>query len=541
MSIHLRVAPVISPMHRSTHWPQVLTILGCALLVRLVFFNGAFGSDDTVYLRRAMELTVGDWSSANYNGALRYAFNMPAAAMLYLFGTNTAAANLWPLLCSLTEVLIVYLVATDIWGRKAGTLAALALAVMPLHISVASRIHADPVVSMFLSLGFALLYFGSTRSNWRLLLGSGLALGAVFWTKELAAVTLFAFLIFPVLWRRMPPGWLYVVAGGAIMLVAHLALMQVIAGDPFHLFKIALNHSFIREGKGDGSGWYYFRYLLLDLRHTGLASLLAFAAVVLILRDRSVQWNRMDGPAFAVAWFLSVLLVLSFFPISFSPLRFAMKQSNYLTMFLAPMAVLAGYALSRLPKRLGLLATALTLLGGLALAALQQADYRVFVSNSKAAIAFARAHPGHALIGSRNNASLQEYMRVLESDPPQNAPIHTFTEAAEPDLARQIGATADPAYIFWDRQTLRWMEGKVAPQQPLACWQRHTELVPQGLSASNRAVGWVASAIASSGLGVLQRLVGPLRQLAMPLPATVYTVNPQDLWCGAPPPVSDSP
>lgn len=519
---------ITTPPTHSARWADLLALALFALLLRLVFFNGPFGSDDAVYLERAIAVARGDWSSSDYNGALRYAFNLPAGLLIRIFGENTAAANLWPLLCSLAEVLLVYVVAASIWGRRAGLFAGLVLATLPLHISVASRIHVDAVVSLFLSLAFALVYFGSMRDSRRLWFAAGLAMGAVYWAKELAAVTLLAFLAIPLLWRRMPPGWPWVLLGGLTMLIAHLGLMTAIAGDPLHLFRVASRHSFIAEGVGDGSAWYYFRYLLLDLRQTGLASLLAGVGVCLVLRNRSVAWTRMDGRSFVVVWWLSLLAVLSFFPVSLSPLRFAMKQSNYLTLFLAPIAILAGATLTQWTPRLAAWGIGLVALLGLLLAGLQQADYRVFTSNSKAAYAFMQAHPGHAMVGSRNTASLRDYYAALA--PAGQAPrIYSLTQAIT-EMRAQVGQAPAPLYVAWDPQTQAWAGGGGGLKAPPACWQRDAVLVPAGLAWTNRLAATAAHwpVVPHAGAQLLARLGQPPR-------ATVYTVAPRDLWCGQPP------
>ena len=47
-----------------------LLIVAAAAVVRLLFWNGPLGSDDVVYLRRALNVANGEWTNANYNGAL---------------------------------------------------------------------------------------------------------------------------------------------------------------------------------------------------------------------------------------------------------------------------------------------------------------------------------------------------------------------------------------------------------------------------------------------------------------------------------------
>ncbi len=251
-----------APRPLALRHPDLAAILLFALALRLALFNGPFGSDDTVYYQRALEISRGEWTPANYNGALRYGFNLPAGLLMRVFGPSVFAANLWPLLCSLAEVATVYLVGAALGGRRIAAIAALLLAATPLHIAVASRIHADAVVSAALSGSFALLFFGLRRRSVALLFAAGLCLGAVFWAKELAAVTFLAFL--PLLayfsargshqWAGRGRGLAAALAGLALMFALHFALMAAIAGDPLHAIRVvtgAMQRNFIDGGQSE--------------------------------------------------------------------------------------------------------------------------------------------------------------------------------------------------------------------------------------------------------------------------------------------------
>ncbi|OYU66596.1 MAG: hypothetical protein CFE45_43835, partial [Burkholderiales bacterium PBB5] len=247
-----------------------------------------------------------------------------------------------------------------------------------------------------------------SRSLWACLLG-GLALGAVFWTKELAAVVYVA--LVPALWffRRFVRGAVVALAGLLLMLALHGWLMWLIAGDPLHAVRVVLSsmqRNFVQGGGGEDSPAYYLRYLFLDVRHVGLLGWLALmGAVVLALPSRPAAVDAAAGPssrAFLWLWAGGLLLVLSAFPVSLSPLRFTMKQSNYLSLFLAPLSVLAALGLCWFGARGRVLLLAVGLPLALLLAALQQADYRSFTANSKAVL---RTYAGRAdvlLVGSSN-------------------------------------------------------------------------------------------------------------------------------------------
>jgi 4-amino-4-deoxy-L-arabinose transferase-like glycosyltransferase len=509
---------------------DLLFILLLALLVRLATFNGAFGSDDLTYFGRAAELARGAWTSSNYNGSLRYGFNLPAAGFIAIFGESLFAANLWPLTCSLIEIGAVFMFASAVMNRRAGAFAALLLATAPLHIAVATRIHADPVVSMFVTVGFVLLYFGALHRRPLLLFLAGIAIGGIFWTKELAAVTWVAFL--PMWWffRGHWRNCLYVIAGTVLMMVLHGVLMWVIAGDPLHLVKVvfgAVKRNFIDGGDGEDGAAYYLRYLFIDLRHVGMLGLFAIASFVLLPRWLKHEGQAGAGVVFALMWWVGLLSVLSVFPVSLSPLRFPMKQSNYITLFLAPTAILAGMAVAALPPARGRLALALSLALGLALGALQQADYRAFTANSKAVAAFSVQHPRAVIVGSTNNSSLGNLWARQTYPGFRGAPIISFRDLRERrNIERQPLLDSDEIFVVLDRQTMNWYAGKVPMTSALPCWKKETVLMPVGLGVGNE-----LASLASAALWQVRPLADALDRLARPQRADVYRVDGIDALC----------
>ena len=534
---------------------DLAAILLLALALRLALFNGPFGSDDTVYYARALDISRGEWTVAHYNGALRYGFNIPAGLLMRVFGNSVFAANLWPLLCSLAEIATVYFVGAALGGRRVAAIAALLLASAPLHIAVASRIHTDAVVSAALSGSFALLFFGLRRRSAGRLFAAGLCLGAVFWVKELAAVTYVAFL--PLLahftargsdrWAGRGRGLAAALGGLALMFALHFALMAAIAGDPLHAIRTvtgAMQHSFIDGGQSEDAAAYYLPYLFTDLRHVGLIGWLALlAGLTALFSRRSPDVSPIAGPrpAYLAWWLLGLLAVLSLFPVSLSPLRLPMKQSNYLTLFLAPLALAAAFGAQRLPRRAGDAAVGLSVALGLALALLQQADYRAFTANGKALAALAAASgPGELWIGSTNNDNLGTMLAQVagEGSAGRRSTWSSFRAArADPAAWRQRVESAGPGArlnIAFDPQTLAWMAGPNPVTAPLPCWQAQAEVAPTGLGLGNLFAGAVAQGWAGLGVAPARTLTARLDRLAHPLPAWVYSTKATDLWCEHP-------
>lgn len=504
-------------------WP----ILLCAIALRLVFFNGLFGSDDVTYFASAVKVAEGDWSVARYNGALRYGFNLPAGALVYLFGKSFAVANLWPLLCSLLEIAAVYWFAASNIGRRAAWIAALMLALAPLHVAVATRIHADPVVSCFLTLSFVCIYQGMQGHSRALLFAAGLSLGMVFWTKELAAVCFAAFL--PLLWyyRHQLPSALPVVMGGLAMLLLHFALMYALAGDPLHAIRVVLNAVQNNYIQGDGSGneaWYYLPKLFVDVRHVGLLGWLALLGLF-AWRD-----EKPGAPVktYLAIWLLGLLLILSCFPVSLSPLRLTLKQSNYITLFLAPMALFAGALMASWSMKTITIVMVPVAGLGILLAALQQADYRSFTGNSKAVAEMALSQKNAVLLGSTNNSSVSTMLGLQHK---QAARVISWKELqGDPNELEQL-TQHDELFGVFDPQTAAWYSGPTAITKAPACWQKLYQLQPQDLGLGNQLAFALLTVSQALPVAAASRIGPRLEPLAKPAPATLYRVSRTDPWC----------
>lgn len=521
----------LSVPQKLVYWKfDVLWIIAFAVFVRIATFNGAFGSDDLVYFSSATRLASGDWSAANYNGALRYGFNLPAAGFVAVFGPSLFSANLWPLICSLIEIGAVYIFANAVMNRRGGVFAALLLASAPLHIAVATRIHADPVVSMFLTVSFVMLYFGLQRNRTSLLFGAGLAIGGVFWSKELVAVTWLAFL--PLLWfcRGRWKLTVPVLLGVVLMMVLHGILMTIIASDPFHLIRVvlgAVKSNFVDGGQGEDDAGYYFRYLFFDLRHVGLLGFFATVSFLVLPRWFRDHDAVFFGVAFLIMWWVGLLLVLSFFPVSLSPLRLTMKQSNYITLFIAPTALLAGMTLAVLPAVSGRLCLTLCIAFGLVLGAFQQADYRSFTANSKAVADFALNHPEALIVGSTNNSRLGSFLADLENPNTPKADLVSFNDFREQSGTHSSVYEQFPViYAVLDRQTVNWFAGPTPITTPLSCWKFAMTLTPKDLGLGNR-----LALLLSSAMATVTPVAGALERLARPQQASVYRVVSSDLFC----------
>ena len=217
---------------------------------------------------------------------------------------------------------------------------------------------------------------------------AGLAAGHAYWVKEASVLFLFSFGLYIAVVRRWSWRWLYSGLGALIAFAANCMLMWIVTGHPFH--GLAVMHSTVETqwtvaGRAD-SPFYYVKYLLFDIRHTWLLGYLAVIGVIYVfVRRKTMMPVQRSFAAFVLVWSAGLLLAFSIIPVSFSPMHFVMKQTNYMTIFLAPLAILSGFGLAQMRAELRTGALLLVAAGGFLIAAITQQDLRVFTANAQAA------------------------------------------------------------------------------------------------------------------------------------------------------------
>jgi len=506
----------IQPVWSARDSLLLLALLGFATLLRAAFYTGFFGSDEMLYIKAALYAAEGAWiPPGDYIGDQRYGINLPMAFFLRLFGRSEMAAAAWSFLCSLLEVALVYVAGRALWGRRAAIIAALLLASLPIHVHMAGRLMADAPLTGFMTLAFVLFLFAERRSSALLYLLAGLAAGFVFWIKEVTIIFLVLFLPLALLYR--PWNWqrLLFPAGVTLLLVANSMLMWVVNGDPLHVFKMVhgrVNEVYLGSREFRSEPGYYFHYLFLKIQHTGLVGYFALAGGILW----GWRWRRTEPEtAYAVIWAGGMLLLFSLFIVSLSPLTFIAKQSNYLTLFAAPLCLLAGYFLSWLR---GLPMIALGTFGiatGIALSALEQAAVQVATANDRGSVLFAAENPGISVYGPMRAEKAWAYQARLSLN--WSTPVVRHYEGMS-----SADIHAYPAYAVWEEgNSDRYHAG-----QPPYCWQARGTLEPAPPGLGGRFAAWLLDTAKRlpGSLGI--SLAGRLSTLVEPNKATLYEIPP---------------
>jgi len=517
-------------------WASLGGVLVLAMVLRILFYTGPFGSDEVTYIATANRIASGDWLASNYVGATRYGMNLPLALSIYLFGLSEASVNLWPFFCSIGEVAIVFSIGRWLWGTRVAVVCASLLALLPLHVHFGGRMMADPPLAFFLTLSVALLLSAAHSNRTLIYLAAGLAWGGVFWIKEsVGLLYLPVFLFLSVLLNGFNRRFLWLFASVVISVLGNLALMYFVAGNPLHVF-VVMNISMTRA---DGmttlatSPWYYLNYLFMDIRHSFLLGFLVLAGVVLyvinVFRDKQAD----SRTAFVIVWALLLVGMFSFAIVSFTPIKLVMKQTNYMLIFFGPLSLLAGWFLASLPRRVFRPLAGLIVCGSLVLAALERQAITVFTANGKAAYVFLRDNPNSYLIGTTNNGRMIDYFSLMENrleirsrfwllgDMGSVLDSNSADNFANKAARKNIFAVLDLQTIDWGNK-LGGIRG--IPDVP-KCWASMGVLTPASLGSGQ----WVVKGLVAAGSilpeSMQGRYLSVLQPISTPAPAYMYLVD----------------
>ena len=442
---------------------DLFAILALAALARLAFFSEALGTDEIVYLTRAQHILHWEYPQAVYIGAMRDGINIFLAASIFLFGTGIGGASGLFFACSLGQVVLAFGFAYSLWGRRAAIWAALVMAALPIEITLAGGLGPDPYLGFVITCSIVVFYFAERDGRAALYLVAGLLAGWAFWIKPPAIVYGLVFPLLVLADHRRGAKRLWFAGGGVTILMAHLALFWIIYGDPVYFFRSYYDYgkeTYISGDSTDTSLWPYVVLLFAKIYHTGLLGWLALAGCIRGLTQRNQLEIR-----FVVIWGLGLLLIFSALPISLSPLKFIAKQSNYMSIFTLPLALMAGWFLAQQGRTIAFLLGGAMIASGIFLAALEQQVITVVTVNGRSAAAFAEAHTDTPVFGPLTAQRQSKLQRVLRGSLDASSDIRPLADLAQLPLAD--GAADDiVAYIIEDPQMGNWPEARREPAIP---------------------------------------------------------------------------
>lgn len=385
-------------------------VLGAILLVGLLYrcyaMTGDMLFDPVVYAQNAYNLLQGTFTlETNSWFAHRLTVFLPVAPLYAAFGVHPWTSKLWPLMCSMVQLLLGAAVAYRLFDRTTARVAIAVAALAPMDVVYATVLNPDIVISTFMTAAVVcwVLAYDRSRAHAGLLFASGLSSALAVVTRPFGVVLLLFYLLW-IAWKRPPlpelmKGVAWGAAGAAVVL-APLALAYVWqTGDVLYRLGVESGR-YGEEAKSEGGRWLYYPRLLLHPRFTvtGLAPHLfllgLFGSILRPTRSRLL----------VLAWGLPILLYLQFGSMSASEYIPILKRERFLLPLTIPLSILAGSVSVSLSQFLGRRRrhgpTALLWLGLLA-----------FAASSLLVVRKERA------LGESSYRAFTEVVSRLESDP----------------------------------------------------------------------------------------------------------------------------
>lgn len=301
------------------------------------------------YAEIAREMVVsGDYVTPRLNGVKYFEkpplFNWLEALSIKLFGLHEWSLRLWPALFAILGCLVVYGAGRDIFGARAGLLAAVVLATSPLYYVLGRVVAVDMTFTFFLSA--ALLAFlvalgrpvGRQRRTWMGVFYVAAALATL--TKGLLGIAL------PVLvigaWTALAGEWrilkqMHLLSGVAlfVLIAAPWHIVVAMRNADFASFYFIHEHlgRYVRAEEGGlREAWIYIPVLFI-----GIFPWIVFAPQSLRYSLGWIWRRRRPGELFLACWAIVVFLFFS---------AASSRLFTYVLPIFPPIALLVGRTLS---------------------------------------------------------------------------------------------------------------------------------------------------------------------------------------------------
>lgn len=311
------------------HLPMVLVLCAGGFL-RLHEINAVgFNSDEAVYAGQAAALAH-DPELSRFFPVIR-AHPMLFQSLLgivYQFGVSDLVGRLLSVAFGLGTIVLVYRIGYVLYGRRAGQIAALIIALMPYHVLVSRQVLLDGPMTFFATLTLYLLVEFSASERPVLLYATGAAIGLVFLSKETGFILITAIYAFLALTPEIK------------LRIRDIVIALAVTGTTIATFPISVYFS----GRSDKAQSYVVWQIFRRPNHTwsfypevvppavGWLVLLAAVAGLLLLR-RQHGWKE----RLLICWVLVPVTAFELWPV---------KGFQYLLPAAPAVAVLAGRTLA---------------------------------------------------------------------------------------------------------------------------------------------------------------------------------------------------
>ncbi|MEM6704993.1 MAG: glycosyltransferase family 39 protein [Acidobacteriota bacterium] len=362
--------------------PLALLLLLAAAL-RAVAFKGYFGSDDGGYAKYARLLSLGELEIPPPEDlvevhATRVGLYAPAALIFRLLGPSEAGLLLFPLLCSLASVVLAFAAGRQLLGARAGLLAGLLAAILPMDARAASTFMPDGPSALCAAAGFLLLRWGCRQDDRSRQVVAGLVAGGAFvaaWLIKESVAYLGPVVLLYLLWIAWTKRRLLTFAACAATCLTGVAAegltYRSVADDPLYR-PHAIERSFdstaviwqqssdwgrlFVDGRASTTAAEYWKTLLKRVIADGPSQILldpvfGLIPLVALLGALYTAFHRRRELAFPAFWFVGIVLMFNFSSASLGTYRPLPLADRFLFLQLFPAVLLAAGFLDHLLPR----------------------------------------------------------------------------------------------------------------------------------------------------------------------------------------------
>jgi len=235
-----------------------------------VYWAAGFIPVDTAeYAKVAYQISSGTFHYDRYQGPpvipVRTGVVLPTAAAMSLLGPGEIQIALYPLLCSVVLLLLIYLFAAKMFGHAAAAIASIIWVFLPIEIEIVTTLYPEVPATAFMFIGIYCIYAArrdeAIQPAAPLLYGlaGGLAFGASWLCRESVVylvpfcLALIAFDLWATRFKRLPL-WAGIAAGSLAVLAGEMVFYAINNGD--WLYRLTAAHNdyklypefFFREG-----------------------------------------------------------------------------------------------------------------------------------------------------------------------------------------------------------------------------------------------------------------------------------------------------
>jgi len=342
--------------------------LGLVLVLHSFFYfwshSGLRASDDLFYAKLASDMSRGSFELTPSIFENRFGVIIPTSLSYHVFGVNKYSTTLWPLICSIVTIVVVFIVANKLSGKNAAILSSFLLATNLAQIKFSSSLYPEITLSLFMIVAISALFFArnSESTARRLMLATLCAFSflAAALTK-LTVVWVLPFLIFLMIYDfrhlRNFKLWFYLCFMAVVVGLIYFVGYYIITGDLFYRFT-GISEEFNAQWGFQGQTTFdyirrlTYKPLLFFLRDPRYAILFALSTPALL----ALFWPNLRSILGLRFWPVYVVVFLASFWFgstslsSYTPMPLREEQRFFLPL-LAPLAILGGITMATLWKR----------------------------------------------------------------------------------------------------------------------------------------------------------------------------------------------